>query len=186
MRRHLIIVFDGKGINPILKEWLKGRDVKYASEFGSAFPSIAIWRNRAVKWFLETDFEEVLFIDDDMVPIKETEPFFDNPAPIVGAHYLTPHGHDSHMGEGNVACGFLKISREVLEKIEPPWFDYPLKDDGTAPEVCECAYFVQQAFKAGFHPVKAGLVGHIVEAVVIPSQEGGKCQFEFLRGFTNA
>ena len=179
-----IIVFDGKGINPILREWLKGKRVKCASEFGSAFPNIAIWRNRAVKWFLETDFEEVLFVDDDMVPIKATKPFFENPAPIVSATCLSSTGKDSHSGEGNASAGFLKISREVLERIEPPWFDYPLFDDGTLPEMCECAYFVKKAFGAGFHPVKAGVVGHIVEAVVIPSE--GKCSFQFLKEFRDA
>ena len=78
-------------------------------------------------------------------------------------------------------CGCMKVSRRALERIDPPWFAFECSGNGCEVAACECRYFCRKARAAGFHPVKAGAIGHVVPVVVIPPEnEDDSCRMKFL------
>ncbi|GAG23195.1 unnamed protein product, partial [marine sediment metagenome] len=84
---------------------------------------------------------------------------------------------------GDVAMAAMKVSRTALKKIKPPWTQFQFNEEGTERTCCECDYFAAKAKEAGFFPTKAGNVGHIVSACVIPISEIGasnKCRIMVL------
>ncbi|HUX03081.1 MAG TPA: hypothetical protein VMY35_19140 [Phycisphaerae bacterium] len=183
-----VVVFEWRGANAILSKWLAGfpRVRRMRREAGyQATDCLAAWRNQAVKWFLkETDKAWLLMLDDDIVPLKETGVLLACEADIAGCHFFSKNGCEGHGEDGHISMAASKLSRRALQTIAPPWFAFGFNADGTEMVQCECDYFTAKARAAGFHPVKAGLVGHIVPAVMIPGEEG-KAKLKFLSQLEN-
>lgn len=183
-----VVVFDGRGVNLMLADWLGNfpHVDRAGSIAGSVVPdTVASWRNRAIRWFLEhTELPDVLMLDDDMVPVHGTDALLRSDADVAAARYIRKDGHEVHADDGEGGCGCMKISRNALEKIDPPWFAFEFSDDGSRVTSCECGYFSRKARRAGFHPVKAGVIGHVVPVVVVPAEsEGSSCRMKFLPEF---
>jgi len=183
-----VVVFDGRGVNPMLADWLGNfpHVERAGSTVGSVVPdTVASRRNRAIRWFLEyTELPDVLMLDDDMVPVRGTDALLESDADVAAARYIRKDGHEVHADDGEGGCGCMKISRNALERIEPPWFAFEFSDDGCEVKSCECGYFSSKARGAGFHPVKSGVIGHVVPVVVLPAEsEGSSCRMKFLPEF---
>ena len=178
-----IVVFEWRGANSILTKWLARfphvRRMQREAGY-QATDCLASWRNQAVKWFLkETNREWLVFLDDDIVPLKETELLLDCDADIAGCHFFSKNGSEGHGEDGHISMAAAKFSRRALNQITSPWFAFTFNEDGTELIGCECDYFTAKARAAGFYPVKTGSVGHIVPAVMISDGEG-KAKLKFL------
>ena len=173
-----VVIFDGAPVNVHLLKWARNfPHMAMASDIMlKPYPDlVSMWRNKVCDWFLrETELAHILMIDADMVPLHETQPIWDEDAPIMGCDYIGSHASRAHDGPGFIGCGCMRISREALELIVRPWFQFDLRDDGLNVDRCECGHFCGAAMKAGLHPVKKGKIGHIMPAVVSPLGEVGK------------
>ena len=99
--------------------------------------------------------------------------------------HIRKDGQESHREDGEVGCGCMKVSRTALERIAPPWFAFDYSRDGCDVTACDCGYFCRKARAAGFHPVKAGAIGHVVPVVVIPPDDkDDSCRMKFLPDLT--
>ncbi|HUX00842.1 MAG TPA: hypothetical protein VMY35_07665 [Phycisphaerae bacterium] len=173
-----VVVFDGSREHPLLSSWLLGfphvlrfRDVQPGKR-GSIY--LQTCRNRAVKWFQqETTLPWLLLLDDDEIPVSETEGLIVCEADVASAAYVSQKAEMLHPHPGGLCGGALKVSRYALEKIEPPWFGVRFSADGCDAVECECQWFERRAKAAGFHPVKAGSIGHIVSYLTLPTEDGG-------------
>ncbi len=174
-----IVIFDGFPVDPMCLDWARSLcDVKMASEIWKARPiesDMAVWRNKACQWFLdETDKQAVLFLEHSKIPDAATLPVIESNADVVGACYCHRAGSEVHDSPGYIGTGCLRISREALGKIERPWFNYKLADDGLSVDQCSCMWFCQRAMAAGIFPCKAGSVGRIAKAVIRPAEDGAQ------------
>lgn len=161
--------------NPFLDRWLRQRAVEgHVIRDGNWQQPLDLCRNLEVQRFLDHDTTDaILLVDSDMVPVPESDEILACDAPIVGCPYIGQSGHMEHPGEGSVAAGWLRISREAAKTIGPPWFSFGLDGTGCGKATCECGYFSAKARAAGLTPVKVGRVGHLVRLVALPSDAGG-------------
>ena len=173
-----VVVFDGSREHPLLSSWLLGfphvlrfRDVQPGKR-GSIY--LQTCRNLAIAWFLrEMTLPWLLLLDDDQVPVSETEKLVACEADVASSEYVSQKGEMLHPHSGGLCGGAMKVSRYALEKMGPPWFGVKFSEDGCRAIECECEWFARRALEAGFHPVKAGVCGHIVSYVAMPTDEGG-------------
>lgn len=171
-----VIIHDGKPFrNYLLDDWVEQFDhVVRLSELCDTFPDlVAVGRNKSIEWFLNrTNLNQVLLLDDDMVPNKYTLPIFSSEADIVGSNYLDHEGRRYHRAEDQAACGCLLIKREVLEAMKSPWFKFDIAEEGLNTNRCECRFFCEKASVLGFTIEKTGIVGHIATVVIRPPVNG--------------
>lgn len=131
-------------------------------------------RNALVKRFLQgSNIEWLLMVDDDIVPWPTLLDMRHLGLPIVSAlTYIRKGGlpiscaarkrkgnwvemggifenQDKPVEVVGVGTGALMIHRSVLEKINPPWFKFTYKDNGTKAQG-EDFYFSKKARKAGY------------------------------------
>ena len=176
-----VVIMDGAPINFHLLEWVQKFPchAKASDLIKKPYPDlVAMWRNLICDWFLkETDLKHILMLDADMVPLPETKPIWSEDAPIMGCDYIASHSNRCHDGPGYIGCGCMRLSREALETVPKPWFQFILAPDGLNVERCECGHFCEQAMAVGLYPVKRGKMGHIMPAVVSPADdEHGRIQ----------
>lgn len=177
-----VALFDSGPVNPWLSRWLERFEhVRLTSrgspdDFGGK-DFLAVKRNHTLKWFLEkTDLPWVLMMDGDIVPLDgledcpDTWPLIECQADIASARAIGKSGHEAHGKEGDLSMAAVKISRRALERMKPPWALFGYSEDGTSTTHCECDYFAAKARGAGYCPVKAGAVGHLATAVLIPGR----------------
>lgn len=190
-----VVVLDNRAVNPYLLHWLERfKHVRLTSkvcpgEFNS-LDMVACKRNRAIKWFLnETKLPWLLMLDDDIIPLDgladspDTWPLIESDKDVTSARFVAKRGNEAHGRPGDVAMAAAKMSRAALKRIKPPWTQFAFNEDGTDRVSCECDYFAAKAKEAGFFPVKAGAVGHIVQACVVPVPKPGKdamCRIKLL------
>jgi hypothetical protein len=127
---------------------------------------IARMRNVAWQLFLTSSTRSwLLMLDDDVIPVAETEPLFatDYPHPVMGAQYFGKAGTPVHPEDGYVGCGCLLVNRVAAEMIGPDPFSI------VTGEGCECVAFCRRAHAAGFWPAKRGAVGHRCLVDVLPA-----------------
>ena len=173
-----VIILTDKAENPILASWLsrfpnvrRFRDIRVGKP-GPFYVQVA--QNQSVRWFLDkTNLPWMLLVDDDMVPVSGTAALMECEADIASATYPAQAGGIVHATPGSLGTGILKVSRHALEKMGPPWFGVKLSEDGCSIAECVCDWFARRAKEAGFFPVKAGICGHIVPYVTLPTEDGG-------------
>ena len=176
-----VVVFDTRPLNSYLSKWLERfKHVQFTSKIcPGSFNSLDLVpckRNQAIKWFLEeTKLKWLLMLDDDIIPLDDlancpkTWPLIKSEKDVVSARFISKMGNEAHGRGGDVAMAAVKISRTLLKKIKPPYTHFAFNADETERMVCECDYFAAKCRDAGFYPTKAGAVGHIVQAAVVPS-----------------
>jgi len=182
-----IVAVDFRGVMPNLRRWLDEMpNVKYASDICSnsfrGIDLLAVWRNQIAEWFLKnTDKGWLVTFDDDVIPCEATAQLLECRADVAACHFFARSGFEGHGNDGSVSMAALKVARRALERIERPWFKFHFNDKHTKLVMCECEHFCGQARKAGFHPVKAGLVYHAMKVAIIPpSSEDDSCRMQFL------
>lgn len=184
----MVVPVDFRGVNRHLRRWLDSMPcVKYASDicdhtFGG-LDLLAVWRNCIAQWFLEeTDKPWLLMLDDDIIPQESMTELLDSQADVAACHFFARGGGEGHEDDGIVSMASLKVSRRALERIKRPWFRFEFNVNQTRLIGCECNWFCKQAQAAGFHPVKVGLVAHIIPVALIPPEKpGGSCRMKFPR-----
>lgn len=147
-------------------------------------------------WFIDDDhaFEPAILLrllerDVDIVTplcLRRVQPFL--PVPCVDDDFMdiTRYRPDELVEVQHAGSSGMLIRREVLEAIEPPWFELGYDDDGR--RVSEDVTFCRKATAAGFaiHVDIAVLLGHITTAVVWPrfDEDEGRwlTQFEVADG----
>jgi len=182
-----VVVFDFRGVHRHLRAWLDTMPhVKRASDIcpddKNSLYLLAMRRNIVAQWFLEkSDLPWLLMVNDNVIPLPEISGLLDTQADVAGAHFFSRAGHEGHTGDGIAATACMKLSRTALERIPRPWFKHKYNADQTKRLECECIWFCHQAVKAGFHPLKAGLVAHRIEVALIPPEKpNGECRMKFL------
>ena len=108
-------------------------------------------RNRIVQKFLTTDATHLFMVDSDIIPPLNVLEMAKHDVPVVAAHAVTIKGveripvglvrsegggyhHDfKHSKPGLhkvdvVGTGCICIRRDVLENMDPPWFQFGYKD----------------------------------------------------------
>jgi hypothetical protein len=174
-----LVIFDGRGpINEPLARWASQFPrVLLASTLGmDAGLPIADQRNRAWRHFRTADPRAtwLLMVDDDQVPVPQTNELFTlpYPYPVMGARYFGKHGQEVHQPDGYVGCGCLLANRVAADMIgDDPFTRQP-------DEPCECLAFCRRAQQAGFWPHKRGRIGHRCLVDVLPDDaEGYKIRF---------
>ena len=185
------IVFDGAGplIQP-LAEWI----VRFPGCWlaSQALPSFAdcprgsvaspgfIGRMRNLAWHLFTSISDrpwFLMVDDDQIPVPETDALFKSPVPypVMGARYFAKNGTEAHPEDGFVALGCLLVHRQAVEMIGADPFT------ANADEGCECMAFARRVREAGLWPKHVGAIGHRVVVDVLPA-DGENYQVRFPTG----
>jgi len=165
-----LAVLVGRGCNRFLRRWAERFDHRRFFH-GSDLPDmLACRRNRIFRWFRDScELPWLLMVDDDVVPVAETEALLACPADVAAARCVARTGHVAHEHTASAAC--VKISRRAVAAVRPPWFRFTLSDDGAAQRMCECQYFWRKFHRAGLTPVVAGAVGHRFPVTVLPGPE---------------
>uniref|UniRef100_A0A6M3L582 Putative glycosyltransferase n=1 Tax=viral metagenome TaxID=1070528 RepID=A0A6M3L582_9ZZZZ len=158
-------------------------------------------RNKSVYYMLyhKTEFTHLFFMDSDMwFPKGTLEKLLSYDKDIAGGWYLrkrkgfyptvfeigsrTPHGfYKTIWPEGlievdAIGTGCLLIKREVLEKIEPPWFEYRVSGHPDQHMTTEDIVFCEKAKKKGFQIWCDGDIrcGHCNMFIIRPGETKGK------------
>ena len=183
-----VVPVDFRGVGRHMRAWLRTMPhVRYASEicFNTfhGLDLLAVWRNLIAEWFLrETDRPWLLMMDDDNIPLDSMTELLDCKADVAACHFFSRGGGEGHDTDGVLSMASLKVSRRALERIARPWFKFEFNENHTELTGCECNWFCRQARAAGFHPVKVGLLAHVMKVALIPPEEnGGSCRMKFLQ-----
>ena len=118
-------------------------------------------RSDMFQWFLaETDLSWLLMADDDVVfKPAESKPFLESTADVTTPHVVSTAGVEGH--PQTIATTAIKFSRRAVELLRDAW-TIPAKSD------CGCNGFHGACVRAGFVPVKAGDIGHIIPVIAFP------------------
>lgn len=103
-----------------------------------------------------TDF--VLF-DNDMIPDYRTDGMFTVEADLVGAQYDTPTPN-AWLRPDDVHCGAMRFKRDVLMKINPPYFAFTYDAAHMRCLKCECLRFRDSILSSGGSVLRSGWVGN--------------------------
>jgi hypothetical protein len=153
-----------------LQLWLAGMNVDW--RFGLSDYEIDVARNRNVKEFLERDVpagkQYLLMIDDDMVPVRETNAILAAPGEMVFCGHCSKEGVTAHLGDKNFTAACFRASARLLQSFGPPWFRMGHSGDLLQRTYCECNYFRDRANEVGFDGKMVGVVGHKASCVLLP------------------
>jgi len=163
------VVMQNRALAPQLAAFLE--TVKHWRPFTEAVPweRLCEIRNKAFQWFLDyTTCTELVMCDCDIVITARTEPLLNSTAPVTSVRFArASDGRDAHGADMTV--GMIKLSRTAVAKLMAvpggPW-----KPSATQC-TCECPAFHRACIEAGFVPVKTGVAGHRVHAVLYPGGE---------------
>lgn len=145
-------------------------------------------------WFIDDDhaFRDDVLVnllkrnEDIVTPICLRRAGSFLPIPAVDGDFmdLSKYGSDDLVEVEHAGSSGMLIRREVIEALEPPWFELGRLDDGR--RISEDVNFCRRAREAGFkiHVDLGVRLGHITTAVVWPvwNEELGR----WLTGFTVA
>jgi len=103
---------------------------------------VNIARNRAIKTLaLPSGKTHLIFADNDIVPSRQTDSFFQADADVVGAMFdLSDMA--SWSDPEMLHFGLVRFDRHVLAAIQPPWFQRVYTSDGAALVKCGCLYLL--------------------------------------------
>jgi len=130
--------------------WQDDRDMSCAYNFGIKYLA------------LKHATDQVIFADSDLRPDRQkTAPFIAIEADVVSCVYATDVAHGKAWPE-NMAfhTGLWRTRHEVLEAIEPPWFQWKYKDDNCNLAACLCESFAEKVVAKGFTIAHGGWAGH--------------------------
>lgn len=188
-----VVVVDFRRVNDQLRRWVRHwPDHKYASDICKGtfrgLDLLAVWRNQIAEWFMDKTKHPWLFtMDNDAIPRASTLDLLNCEADISVARFFSRAGGEGHGQDGEGSMAAMKISRRALRKIPRPWFKFEFNENHTAMTTCECNWFTIQAKKVGIHPVKAGFVGHYIEAGFgLKEQEEGGMEMQFAHKIKDA
>ena len=163
MSRVAIHIISRTGRNHwLLESWLRRHGLR--ADWIVAPYSLSQGKNASVIEFLRGPEPFLLQLDDDIVPLPaETEPIFEGEGALVFCAYPPKKRVSGVLAK--VMSGCMRIRRDILEAMEPPWFAPRLDPTGSIQLETEEWLVVEQAKRMGFEPVRVGWAGHLVEVV---------------------
>jgi len=154
----LIAAWPEKLVAPELIIWAMEHRFRRIQWYSKRYVECAY--NEAVKTLaLPSDCEHFIFADHDVRPGPRTVPFLEAEGKLVACEY--PLSNDKSWDDPQAMhTGLWRCDREVLEAVQPPWFERVLTPDGTREHRCVCMYFRDKAKAAGYEVVRAGWASH--------------------------
>ena len=166
-----LVILEGRGANRFLRSWSLQFDHRRVLEVSDFRDHVACHRNQVFQWFLDScRLPWLVLVDDDVVPVPETEELLRSPADFAGARAWGRMGAPLHPETFSMSA--VKVHRRVIQAIAPPWFAFTFSPDGQRQEQCECLYFQRKVQAAGFQCVQAGTIGHRFPVTVLPGPPG--------------
>lgn len=168
-RKEIQVVIRSRGepANEHLVEWLNEHGLSF--RHGSKETHIDQARNQDVRKFLRDEAPKgkkyLWCLNADMVPMASTVSLLIVPGDFVYCHGVGVAGSVGHES----AC--FRVTPEALKKIGDPWFR--MTYIGGVKLDCECKFFRRKAEKCGITAVRAGVVGHLQQCVLVPKEGGG-------------
>jgi len=137
--------------------------------------SVAQGRNNSVQLFLDGDKRFLLQLDDDLAPDDDTSPIMDINSDAAIAYCSYPPRKQVRFNPEMPMPGCLRMRRDILEAMEPPWFQPEYDSTGGAQIDSEERLVIAKAKAMGHEPVMVGHAGHLVE--VIAKYKNGQAAF---------
>ena len=171
-----VVLFDGRPTVPTaLGDWLNAQaHVARASQIigDRRDGRIDEYRNLVARWFLDhTSLPRLAMVDDDSVPVGETEELFHAEGWVLGANFIDRKGVQNHPADGEIGFCMALIDRRVFARLPDDPFSLAPGDG------CECGAFCRRCREAGMWVRKAGVVGHALTLHVVPDGPGVKVRF---------
>jgi hypothetical protein len=112
---------------------------------------------------LKSKYNMFIFADNDIQPkTRTTHPFLELDTDICCCVYPTELPcHKSWGLPTAFHSGLWRTNREVLERMDRPWFRYEPIEDGTAFRACVCESFGVRALAEGFTISHGGWAHHV-------------------------
>jgi hypothetical protein len=172
-----LMILEARGCNHFLRLWARQFDHHRQLEVSDFRDHMAAHFNRALAWFRDhCTLPWLLLIQDDVVPLPETEALLTCDAALAVAQAWGRAGTEQHPHRFSLAC--LKMHRKVVQAIPAPWFAFAFSPDGLRQEACECLHFHQRAQAAGFPLVQAGMVGQRQMVTILPGPTGPRFRLD--------
>lgn len=159
-----LVIFRRNGLRLDLYRWalMTFRHVRLAAQR----PPAPLVRDAEAERFLQTtDLPWLFFLSGDHAWGPEADPLLTCPEPVAGCRYLDARRHEVHPNPGEVGAGCIRIHRDALAKIAPPWFTRFCRRGRTARLRCSCETFGAKARAVGILPEKVGSIGHRISMV---------------------
>jgi hypothetical protein len=166
--------------NVLLERWLRRLAAFGAVVRDSGFsPRVDLTRNHEVqKWLREDRTDHLLMVDADMVPLAETNALLTEEGDVVACPYPGDGGRQIDVDRQGIYTGCLRVSRAVMQRMKPPWFEYTVTEDGCNPKEGESYTFTQKLVALGVEVRMVGGIGHR-EPVVLRLNEKGEVHVLF-------
>jgi len=146
----------------LLEAWLRKNGLR--ADWIIAPYSVSQGRNTSVVEFFRSGKEPFLLqLDDDIVPLLKTEPIIGTDEPLAYCAYPPRKSIQGILNKMMTGC--MRIRRDILEGMQPPWFEPLLNKTGNSQVENEGWKVIKQAKQMGFEPVRVGWAGHLVEVV---------------------
>ena len=163
--------------NPGLMAWLEIARASYPVRMVYSQYDICLARRQCLANFLRSDvpagYTHLVQIDEDMVPVESSERILTEPGDLVYCGYRGRHGQKGHYGDNDFGCGFSRISADLAARVPlEDAFEFDLAEDRLQVTGCECEHFRLLAEAAGHQSKMVGVVGHLVEMIAVPTEDG--------------
>lgn len=171
-----LVILEGREVNRFLRNWSARFDHRRILSVSGLPDHLASHRNRIFKWFRdECELPWLLTMDDDVVPVLETDELVACQDPVSAPRVWARAGYEMHPEQ--ISMPSVKVHRQVVEAIQPPWFAFSFSEDGTMEELCDCLFFHKKLSEAGYKVTRAGRIGHRFPVTVLPGD--GEPEFLF-------
>ena len=145
--------------SPQLIAWLYSIGVKVIEIHRHGDRNVDVGYNWGVKIALESEFNQFIFADNDIMPGPMTGPWLTDRRDVVGVEYDT--GVEGSFGdEHSVHAALWRTRRRVLEAVGAAPFAWQFDLLGLEIEQCPCSVFARKAVAAGFSVGHAGKAFH--------------------------
>jgi len=163
--------------NPELAAWLEIVRKSHPVRMVYSKYDICLARRQCLASFIRNDVPEgythLVQIDEDMVPVATTDAILMTPGDLAYCGYRGRCGKHGHYGDGDFGCGCSRISADLAGRIDgSSCFHFVFNADRTAVVECECQTFRRHAEALGYQSKMVGIIGHLVDMVLVPGPEG--------------
>jgi len=162
----VVISSNGKPCSRILGKWLNNYKLDW--RYGSPENYTELARNQNINRFLKLDVpkgkEYFLGIDQDMIPLIETNKILTSPGDLLYCGHAGRHGTKGHYGDDDFSAACFRVSARLLMTLQKPYFKITVVDDVRTE--CECKYFLR---KTQVKAKMVGIIGHEQTCILIPN-----------------
>jgi len=168
----VVVVSHDRPPNTLLSLWLCARGLvdwrpsSYDYDVGEV-------RNQAVRRFLHEDIpagkRHLLLIDDDIVPLPESEAILSAEGELVYCGSVGPFGTRGHYGDGDFGENCCRMSHRLLQRMAYPYFKTEYREGVRV--ACDGRRFRDQAAANGIPSQMVGIVGHQQTCILVPINE---------------